>query len=71
MVDEITSAEEDRLEEIGTEPEPEQPEEDENRVDTFEVLEQETESEREVGSFEGYHDAKGASADEEGTLLAF
>ena len=55
----------------GTEPEPEQPEEDENRVDTFEVLEQETESEREVGSFEGYHDAKGASADEEGTLLAF
>ena len=71
MVDEITSAEEDRLEEIGTEPEPEQPEEDENRADTFEVLEQETESEREVGSFEGYHDAKGASADEEGTLLAF
>ena len=71
MVDEITSAEEDRLEEIVTEPEPEQPEEDENRVDTFEVLEQETESEREVGSFEGYHDAKGASADEEGTLLAF
>ena len=69
MVDEITSAEEDRLEEIGTEPE--QPEEDENRGDIFEVSEQETESEREVGSFEGYHDAKGASADEEGTLLAF
>ena len=69
MVDEITSAEEDRLEEIGTEPE--QPEEDENRADIFEVSEPESESEREVGSFEGYLDAKGASADEEGTLLAF
>lgn len=68
MVDEITSAEEDRM--TGSEPELDRNREEVDQAELFEVSESETGSELEFESLEDGHDAKGASADEEGTTNA-